>query len=56
MRAMAKIQVSTASFDVKNNSFLKDLENRGFDVALNPYGRKLTKDEVAELLKKMLSV
>ncbi|MGH8672618.1 MAG: phosphoglycerate dehydrogenase [Burkholderiales bacterium] len=47
---MAKILVSTSSFDVKNSKQLGILEKSGFEIVLNPHGRRLTESEVMELL------
>ena len=48
---MRKILISTSSFNVKENYFLKELEKNGFSLVLNPYGRRLTENEVNALLK-----
>lgn len=47
---MPKILISTSSFDLKNNLTLQDLQAQGFEIVLNPYGRKLRETEVIELL------
>lgn len=47
---MPKILVSTSSFDLSNNGVLQKLQEQGFDIVLNPYGRKLKESEVTELL------
>lgn len=48
---MPKILISTSSFVVQNNSYLTFLESRGFEIVLNPFGRRLSEGEIAELLK-----
>ena len=47
---MPKILVSTSSFDLSSNEVLQKLQAQGFEIILNPYGRKLKETEVAELL------
>ncbi len=47
---MPKLLISTSSFDVKSNQILQDLQAQGFEIVLNPYGRKLKEPEVLELL------
>lgn len=47
---MATILVTTSSFGKNDNSTLDPLKNRGLAYELNPYGRKLTQDEIIELL------
>lgn len=44
-----KIAITTTSFAKFDNQPLQLLKNSGFDVVLNPYGRKLTGDETVEL-------
>jgi len=46
-----KIVITTTSFAKFDNSPLQLLNNAGYDVVLNPYGRTLTGDEVVELAK-----
>jgi D-3-phosphoglycerate dehydrogenase len=47
---MSKLLISTSSFDVKSNQILQDLQAQGFEIVLNPYGRKLKEAEVLQLL------
>ncbi|MFN5763502.1 MAG: NAD(P)-dependent oxidoreductase, partial [Pseudanabaena sp.] len=47
---MSKLLISTSSFDVKGNQVLQSLQAQGFEIVLNPYGRKLKETEVLELL------
>ncbi|PZO40527.1 MAG: hydroxyacid dehydrogenase [Pseudanabaena frigida] len=47
---MPKLLISTSSFDVKNNQVLQNLQDQGFEIVLNPHGRKLKEEEVLELL------
>lgn len=46
-----KILISTSSFAEHDKTSLKLLESHGFDVVLNPYGRKLNQEEVVGLAK-----
>ena len=48
---MFKILISTSSFNIKENRFLKLLEENNFELILNPYGRRLSENEVTDLLK-----
>ncbi len=47
---MAKILVSTSSFDAAHNSALQNLQKAGHEVVFNPTGRRLSEAEVAQLL------
>jgi D-3-phosphoglycerate dehydrogenase len=47
---MNTILATTSSFGKGSPQVLKDLQEKGFNVVLNPYGRKLTEDELKELL------
>jgi len=49
MKTPLKIFISTSSFAVADSSPLDLLKNQGWDVHLNPYGRKLTSDELVTL-------
>lgn len=44
-----KVLISTSSFGKFDSKPLEILKDQGYEVALNPYGRKLTPDEVVEL-------
>ena len=46
---MQKITVTTTSFAKFDDQPLQLLKDSGFDVVLNPYGRKLSRDKVVEL-------
>ena len=48
---MPKVFISTSSFAKYETSPLELLRDAGFDVQLNPYGRKLTPDECLSLYK-----
>jgi len=48
---MPRILISTSSFVVENNRHLNFLESRGFEIILNPYARRLSETEIAELLQ-----
>jgi D-3-phosphoglycerate dehydrogenase len=49
---MNKLVISTSSFDVDNNSCLQHLVDSGMRIVSNSYKRKLTEDEIIELLGK----
>ena len=49
---MSKLVISTSSFDVDNNSCLQHLINSGTHIVGNSYKRKLTENEIIELLGK----
>lgn len=53
---MEKIVITTTSFCKYDKSPLKILEEKGFDVILNPYGRKLKKEESVKLCKDALGI
>jgi len=46
-----KIVITTSSFATYDRSPLDELEKNQIDYTINPYGRKLTKDEVIDLAK-----
>lgn len=48
---MHKFVISTSSFDTVNNPVIQHLIQAGLQPVTNPYGRKLTEDEVEDLLK-----
>ncbi|NMF59273.1 phosphoglycerate dehydrogenase [Pseudanabaena yagii] len=45
-----KLLISTSSFDLQNNQILQNLQQQGFEIVLNPYGRKLKESELLEFL------
>lgn len=47
---MTKIVISTSSFDISNNPYIKRLTKGGMQIVLNPYQRKLSEDEILALL------
>ena len=47
---MPKIVISTSSFDIENNSAINSLKSKGFEIIVNPYGRRLTESEISSLL------
>jgi D-3-phosphoglycerate dehydrogenase len=47
---MPKLLISTSSFDIETNQILDNLQNQGFDIVLNPHGRKLKETEILEFL------
>ena len=44
------ILITTSSFGNEDSSPLNSLRDAGYEIVHNPYGRKLTEDEVATLL------
>ena len=46
---MAKILISTSFFAKDDKSILEDLKKKGYKIILNPYSRKLTKEEFLNL-------
>jgi len=48
--AMSDVVISTSSFDVDNNPAIDSLRAAGLQVTTNPFGRKLTEDEISALL------
>lgn len=48
---MNTVVISTSSFDIDNSPPLQQLLQQGFRIVTNPYKRKLTEDEIIELLK-----
>ncbi|MDP1558633.1 MAG: phosphoglycerate dehydrogenase [Nitrosomonas sp.] len=47
---MSKFVISTSSFDTDNNPPIQHLIQKGIQVVTNPHRRKLTEDEIIELL------
>lgn len=47
---MSKFVISTSSFDTDNNPHVQRLIQQGLQVVTNPHRRKLTEDEIIELL------
>lgn len=47
---MSEIVISTSSFDVDNNAGIVLLRSAGLQVSTNPFGRKLTENEISGLL------
>ena len=45
-----KVLITTSSFDLENFYQLDDLTSAGFEVILNPFGRRLSEHEVSDLL------
>ncbi len=48
---MNTLIISTSSFDIDNNPPLQQLLQKGMRIITNPHRRKLTEDEIIELLK-----
>ena len=53
---MKKIAITTTSFGKYDNEPLDLLRRNGFETVLNPYGRKLKKEEVFELCRDAVGV
>ncbi len=49
---MSDILITTSSFATNDPGLLEDIKVLGLDVCLNPHGRKLTEEEVVELITK----
>ena len=47
---MKKVLITTSSFAKHDPSLLEKLEQSGYQVVLNPYGRKLSATEARDLL------
>lgn len=47
---MTNILITTSQFDVAQNAALKILQDSGFTAILNPFGRRLTEEDVLALL------
>ena len=50
LMAKHKVLISTSTFGVGDSTPIKALQDAGFDIILNPFKRKLTKEESASLL------
>ncbi len=48
---MNTLVISTSSFDIDNNPPLLHLQKNGMSIVTNPHRRKLTEDEIIELLR-----
>lgn len=48
---MSTLVISTSSFDIDHNPPLQQLIQKGFRIVTNPHRRKLTEDEIIELLR-----
>jgi D-3-phosphoglycerate dehydrogenase len=53
---LSRVLVTTSSFGKEDPSVIMLLREAGFEVVLNPFGRKLTEEEVMELLLKVQPV
>ena len=47
---MSSFAISTSSFDIDNNPPIQQLLQNGMQITTNPHRRKLTEDEIIELL------
>lgn len=53
---MNKIAITTTSFGKYESTLLASLESKKFNVVLNPYGRKLKKEEIIELCQNAIGI
>ena len=51
-----RIAITTSSFDVGGSDVIGNLEKRGVEIIVNPYGRRLTSEEAIELLQGVTGV
>ena len=47
---MSKVLITTSSFSLGNFAQAKSLHDAGISIEVNPHGRRLSEDEVAELV------
>ena len=47
-----KILITTSSFNLNNFPKLDDLKSSGFEIVLNPYGKKMTENQILDLIDK----
>lgn len=48
---MKNILITTSNFETESHPQLEDLRRKGFNVVLNPYGRRLDENEIYDLMK-----
>lgn len=53
---MKNVSILTTSFAVEDNASLQNLRNNGYDVILNPYGRKVSEDEIIKLAQNSVGI
>ncbi|MDD5434873.1 MAG: phosphoglycerate dehydrogenase [Nitrospira sp.] len=53
---MKKIAITTTSFGQYDKSVLLPLEEQGFEIVINPYGRKLNKEEIEEICRDSIGI
>ena len=56
LRTMNKIFISTTSFAKYDKEPIRILERKGLNIALNPHGRKLKKEELAHFLDNVIGL
>jgi D-3-phosphoglycerate dehydrogenase len=49
-KALKKILITTSTFNSKESSQLQELEKAGFQIEFNPYGRRLTEEQITTML------
>jgi D-3-phosphoglycerate dehydrogenase len=47
---MKKILITTSSFDLSNFTDISSLRNAGFEVQCNPFGKRLTEEQISNLM------
>lgn len=47
---MRKILISTSSFNLDNFSGKEELTKKGYEIVLNPYGKKMSEQQISELI------
>ncbi len=47
---MSKILITTSSFDLSHFKEIEVIKNSGFEIKLNPYGKRLTESQISELI------
>jgi D-3-phosphoglycerate dehydrogenase len=53
---MSKIAITTTTFGEYDNSYIKICEDKGFDIVINPYGRKMQPEELVEFAKEAVGI
>ena len=47
------ILITTSSFDVQGNACLQEISRSGFNILTNPYARRLSEEEVHDLIQEL---
>ena len=51
-----KVLISSRSFGKNNDSAIEQLKNEGLTPVLNPYGRKLSEDELTDMVRDVVGI